>query len=91
MTIEVPPDLAQALEEKARQSGSKSVAEFAIALLAQATDMNQGNITKQLTEIAARMTALKRIGSYDTRLRAGLPPLSDADISRASIYEGRGL
>ena len=41
-------------------------------------------------DVAARLVALERISSYDTRPRAGLPPLSDQDISRESIYEGRG-
>jgi hypothetical protein len=88
LTIDVPPDLAQALEEKAKQAGL-SVAEVAVACLVQAARMNrEGN---QPADITARLAALKQLGSYDTRARAGLPPLSDEDISRESIYERRGL
>jgi hypothetical protein len=47
--------------------------------------------TDQQVEVAARLAALARIGSYDTRARAGLPPLSAEASSRESIYEGRGL
>ena len=42
------------------------------------------------SEIEARLAALSRIGSYDNRVQAGVPPLSDEDISRDSVYEGRG-
>ena len=84
LTIDLPPDLARALEEKARGTGL-SVAEFAAALLAQVARIPQEHSPEQLADIAARLTALERVGSYDTRVRAGLPPLSDEDISRASI------
>ena len=87
LTINLAPELVRALEEKAKGTGL-SVPEFAAALLAQAT---REDSSKQLADIPARLTALERLGSYDTRLRAGLPPLSDQDIARESIYEGRGL
>jgi hypothetical protein len=32
------------------------------------------------------LAALAQIGSCDTRVRAGLPPLSDQDIDRDTIY-----
>lgn len=80
----------RALEEKAQRTGL-SVGEFAAALLGQVARINREGSADELAEIAVRLTALDRIGSYDTRVRAGLPPLSDKDISRASIYEGRGL
>lgn len=41
--------------------------------------------------IAARVGTVRSIGAYDTRSGAGLPPLSDEDISRESIYGERGL
>jgi hypothetical protein len=88
LTIDVPPDLAEALEQKAKQAGL-SVAEVAVACLAQAARMN-GNASPP-ADVITRLAALKQLGSYDTRIRAGLPPLSDQDISRESIYEGRGL
>lgn len=90
LTIDVPPDLARALEERAQRTGL-SVAEFAVALLAQAARIDRDSSAEELAETATRLTALERIGSYDTRACAGRAPLSDEAISRASIYEGRGL
>jgi len=77
LTINVPPEVEQALEEGAQRAG-QSVAEFAAAFLAQVARLNpeNGSIEKQ-AQIAARLAALERIGCYDTRARAGLPPLSD--------------
>jgi len=49
------------------------------------------NSIEQQAELAARLAALARIGCYDTRAQAGLPPLSEEGISRECIYEGRGL
>ncbi len=88
LTIDVPPDIARVLEERAHRAG-QSVAEFAAAVLAQVARLGResGPIERQ-AEIAARLAALDRIGRYDTRTRAGLPPLSDEGISRESIYEG---
>jgi hypothetical protein len=90
LTIDVPPDVERALEERARRIG-QSLADFAAGLLAEAArDRRETSSEERQAEIAARRTALDRIGSYDTRIRAGLPPLSDEDVSRESIYEGRG-
>jgi hypothetical protein len=90
LTIDVPLDVEQALEERARQSG-QSLPEFAAALLAEAArNSRELSSVERQAEIAARLAALERIGSYDTRGRLGLPSLSDQDISRDSLYEGRG-
>jgi hypothetical protein len=88
-TLDLSPDIARALEEKAQQNGL-SVAEFATALLAQVARITQESSSDQLAEVAARLTALQRIGAYDTGARAGLPPLSDEAVSREGIYESRG-
>jgi hypothetical protein len=85
LTIDVPADVEGALQEKAQQTGL-SVAEFATAILAQVGSISRASSAEQVAEIAARLTALQRIGSYDTRARAGLAPLSDEDICRESIY-----
>jgi hypothetical protein len=91
LTIDVPPDIERALEEKARIAG-QSVAEFAAAVLAQAARLDrQSESVERQVDIAARLAALERIGRYDTRARAGLPPLSDEAVSRESIYERCGL
>jgi hypothetical protein len=90
LTIDLPPDVARALEDRAQVAG-QSAAEFAAALLVQVARLGRESASlEQQAERAARLAALARIGSYDTRIRAGLPPLSDEAISRESIYEGRG-
>ena len=55
-----------------------------------ARDRRETSSAERQADIAARREALARIGSYDTRVRAGLSPLSNEDVSRESIYEGRG-
>ncbi len=91
LTIELAPDVERVLEKQAQRTG-QSVAECAAAMLAQAARHGiEGDSTVRQADIAARLAALARIGSYDTRARAGLPPLSDEAVSRESIYEGRGL
>jgi hypothetical protein len=91
LTIDLPPDVARALEERAKDAG-QSVAEFASAVLVQMARLGRerASIERQ-AERAARLAALERIGSYDMRSRAGLPSLSNEAVSRDSIYEGRGL
>jgi hypothetical protein len=91
LTLEVSADVARVLEERAQGAG-QSVAEFAAALLAQVAGLGRdsGSVERQ-PERAARLAALERIGCYDTRTRAGLPPLPDEACSRENIYEGRGL
>lgn len=86
LTVDITPDAERALEERARQAGL-SVAEFAAAILSQVARVHReiSSVERQ-AEIAARLAALERIGTCDTRVRAGLPPLSDEDISRESIY-----
>jgi hypothetical protein len=91
LTIDLPPDVERALEEKARGTG-QSVAEFAAAFLVQVARLgDESGSLKRQADIGARLAALGRIGCYDARARAGLPPLTDDAISRESIYEGRGL
>jgi hypothetical protein len=88
LTINIPPDVQRVLEEKARQAG-QTVPEFASTILAEVARMNHGlDSSDQLGDVAQRLAALQRIGAYDTRVRAGLAPLSDQDISRERIYEG---
>ena len=91
LTIELPPDVEKALEERARRAGN-NVAEFAAALVTQAATLDQeSDPPERQAEIAARLAALGRIGSYDVRARSGMPPLSNHASSRESIYEERGL
>jgi hypothetical protein len=88
LTIHIPAEVEHALEVVAQRTG-QSVADFAASLLAQAAGKHVETCsTGRQTE---RLAALEKIGSYDTRVREGLPPLSSSDISRESIYEGRGL
>ena len=77
LTIDLPPDVERALNEKAQRTG-QSVAEFAAAFLAQVACLGRegGSIDLQ-ADTVVRLAALERIGRYDTRARAGLPPLSD--------------
>jgi hypothetical protein len=91
LTIDVPAAVQRALQERAERSGQK-VTEFVAAYLSQLARLG-GEVgpIEQQAEMAARLAALGRIGCYDTRARAGLPPLSAEGISRESIYEGRGL
>jgi hypothetical protein len=91
LTIDLPPDVERALKEKARRVG-QSVSEFATVQLAKVAHLESEDFgLERKAEIAARLTALERIGSYDNRARAGLPPLSEEACSRESIYEGRDL
>ena len=91
LTIDIPADVERALQERAQRSG-QSLAEFAATVLARVARLNEEIApAERQAEVAARLAVLERIGSYDTRARAGLPPLSDEDVSRESIYEGRGL
>lgn len=86
LTIDITPELERKLAERARQFG-QTVPEFARAILIQATSNSEGS--KSVHEqkvIASRLRALERISSYDTRVRAGLEPLSDNAIGRDSIY-----
>ncbi len=89
LTIDLSAAVARALEEKARETGL-SLAEFAAAVLANAAGNRPEGSPERRADLGARLAALERVGTYDSRVRAGLPPLSDADISRDSIYQGRG-
>ena len=90
LTIDISPDVEKALGEKAQRTG-QSAAEVAAVLLKQALSSEQeSDLTTQQADIEARLAAFERIGRYDTRARAGLPPLSDEAVSRESIYEGCG-
>jgi hypothetical protein len=87
LIINIPPDIEHALTEKAQRAG-QTVAEFARAILAQAAGQDQDNLSpEQQGTVAARLSALQQIGSYDTRTRAGLEPLADHALDRESIYE----
>jgi hypothetical protein len=86
LTIDITPELERKLTERAQQAG-QSLPEFAKALLIQATRSGEGSLSvHEQGVIAARLAALARIGSYDTRVRAGLEPLSDEAVRRESIY-----
>ncbi len=90
LTIDVPPEVERILIESAQRTG-QSVTEFAAALLARLARLEQERASQdRQAEIAARLAALERICSYDTRRRAGLPPLSEDATGRENIYEGRG-
>jgi hypothetical protein len=90
LTIDISPAVEQALEKRAQESG-QTVTDFAASILSQVARLSPAIAApEKQAEIAARLAALERFGSYDTRIKAGLPPLSDADVSRESIYEGRG-
>ena len=75
LTIDVPRDVERALQEQARSKG-QSMPEYAAALLSQAARiLPDVNSVAPSVDVATRLAALGRIGSYHTR--AGLPPLSD--------------
>lgn len=78
LTIDVPRDLERALQEQARSKG-QTVPEYAAALLSQAACMlPDSNSVAPSVDVATRLAALGRIGSYCTR--AGLPPLCDEAV-----------
>ncbi len=82
LTLEIPPETEAALKDKAMRRGL-SLDAYLLDLAARDTSVQDLPTT--------RLAAVRAIGSYDTRRAAGLPPLSDADISRESIYGVRGL
>ena len=91
IAIELPPDAERTLAERTKQTG-QTVADFAAGLLVKVAALPHDMFSPEgHAEIVARLAALDRLGSYDTRVRAGLPPLSDEAVSRDAIYEGRGL
>ena len=91
LIIDVPPDVERALQEQAHHSG-QTLAAFAASYLTELARLGEGDRSvEQRAELAARLAALGRIGCYGTRVQAGLPPLSEEDVSRSRIYEGRGL
>jgi hypothetical protein len=82
LTLEIPPETEAALQEKAQRRG--------LSLDAYLLDLAKRDASTKETA-SSRLAAVRAIGSYDTRRAAGLPPLSDAEISRESIYGERGL
>ncbi len=92
LTIEVAPEKEAILRQKAAQRG-QSLNDY-VRLVVEHDADDQGTTAAPMgaeKAAAARLAAVRSIGAYDTRAAAGLPPLSDADLSRESIYEGRGL
>ncbi len=89
LTIEVAPEKEAILREKAARLG-KSLSDYVRFLVEHDAD-DQEPTTGTGKTAAARLAAVRSIGAYNTRAAAGMVPLSDADLSRESIYEGRGL
>ena len=81
LTIDVPSDVERALREQAQDTG-QTVAEYVTGLLAQVATSRPGpSFGPQAVDIATRLAALTRIGSY--RTRDGIPPLPDDAIAQA--------
>lgn len=84
LTIEVPPDVEQALERQARLH-AVSVPEYVVSLLRLvASGSGQVNVG-EIPEIATRMLAVERIGGYSSR--TGLPPLPASAVG--DVYRER--
>lgn len=98
LTIEMPPETEARLREKARQSGQQMAA-YVRDLLER--EVSNGKQTKEplkpsAADIEKRLQAWREFDEIiekrgDPRAEAGLPPLSDEDISRETIYAERGL
>lgn len=93
LTLELAPEIEQALEETARANG-KSAADYATTLLDYAVRVAKPDTTNtmQRAEIAVRLAAWGSFGTAgpDERAAAGLGPLPDEAFDRESIYEGCG-
>jgi len=95
LTLEIPLETEQALEETARANG-QSAADYAAELLRYAVRVAKPkpgttSDAMQRAEIAARLAALDQLGQGpDERAAAGLGPLPEEALDRESIYEGRG-
>lgn len=82
LTLEIPPEKEATLQEKASRRGL-SISAYLLDLVERDNGTNE--------TASSRLDAVRSIGSYDTRRAAGLAPLSDAEISRESIYGARGI
>jgi hypothetical protein len=75
ITIDFPRDVERALKDQAGSKG-QSMPEYVVALLTEAAGIRpELNSAAKPVDVATRLAALERIGSY--RTRAGLPVLSD--------------
>ena len=75
LTIELAPEVERVLEQKAQQRGVR-VEQYLVELA-------ERDAREQDEKIGARLAALDKIGSYNTR--EGLPEL-DLSGSRADVY-----
>lgn len=100
LTIELEPELEQQLEEIASRAGvSKEewARDFLKSNLRNSTHKSvprvnqQNNTERKQAEIERKLQAMREFEERAHEYSKGVPPLSDADISRASIYEGRDL
>lgn len=82
LTIEVTPEMEARLRQKAARRG-ETLDDYLLGLA------NRDEDTQDIP-VSSRLAAMRAIGSYNTRANAGLPPLSEQDISRESIYGERG-
>ncbi len=81
LTIELAPEVERVLELKAQQRGVK--VEQYVSELAERDAQTSNESDEVAPEIAARLAALDKIGSYNTR--KGLPEL-DLSGSRSDVY-----
>ncbi len=104
LNVDLTPEETEDLKKEAERKG---VAPEALAGMAITIHVLSNKRTRQVAkaatarqrigrlataeEIAARVAALNSMGTYETRASVGLMPLTDEDISRESIYGGRGL
>ncbi|MDQ3813470.1 MAG: hypothetical protein M3347_05910 [Armatimonadota bacterium] len=104
LTIDISPEAEARLRAKASRHG-QAAEEYVLGLLerdlADVPERTECDTTKPAlaqqkpspAEIEARLRAWHEFGKGvpDYRAQAGLPPLSDEDISRETIYAERGL
>lgn len=97
LVIEMPPDTETRLREKARRRGLEAE-EYVRDLLER--EVNNGTQAaapaQPSADIEKRLQAWRELDALiqergDPRAEAGLPPLSDEDISRETIYAECGL
>ena len=90
LTIELAPEVERVLERKAQERGV-NVEQYLLELAQRDAQpespingaTTNGHTPEVATEIAARLNALQKIGSYNTR--RGLPEL-DLSGSRSDVY-----
>ena len=95
LTIEMPPEAEARLREKAHRRG-QAAEDYVRDLVERdlsAAPAKPSPAKPSRDEIAARLQAWREFAQDvpDYRAQAGLPPLSDEDISRETIYAERGL